>query len=63
MKAIPGIYGQNFDKLADQHYTGDITIVPQTDFTSTFKAITMPSKEDMKKYKLININHFCYFHL
>eukprot|EP01084_Bolivina_argentea_P081265 147169_1 len=50
LKAIPAVYGHNFDKFALQNFTGDITIVPRIPLNLRFKILSHPTDQDMKQY-------------
>lgn len=50
LKAIPAVYGHNFDKFALQNFTGDITIVPRIPLNLRFKILSHPTDEDMRQY-------------
>ena len=50
LKAIPAVYGHNFDKFALQNFTGDITIVPRIPLNLRFKILSHPTDEDMIQY-------------
>jgi len=50
LKAIPAVYGHNFDKFAVQNFTGDITIVPRIPLSLRFKILSHPTDEDMIQY-------------
>ena len=50
LKAIPAVYGHNFDKFATQNFTGDITIVPRIPLNLRFKILSHPTDEDMIQY-------------
>merc|ERR1719242_2972809 len=50
LKAIPAVYGQNFDRFAVQNFTGDCTIVPRIPLTLRFKILSHPTDRDMVEY-------------
>ena len=50
LKAIPAVYGHNFDKFALQNFTGDITIVPRIPLNLRFKILSHPTDKDMVQY-------------
>ncbi len=50
LKAIPAVYGHNFDKFARQNFTGNITIVPKVPLSLRFKLLSHPTEEDMVQY-------------
>merc|ERR1712228_647480 len=50
LKAIPAVYGHNFDKFAFQNFTGDITIIPQIPLNLRFKILSHPTDKDMVQY-------------
>jgi len=50
LKAIPAVYGHNFDRFAVQNFTGDCTIVPRIPLTLRFKILSHPTDQDMVEY-------------